>query len=252
MKLKKSMSVMLAIVLMSSSLIGCSNTTSDGEQSSVKENTRKANNELIAAVTYEPEAGFDATESSHGDMTRVFFSTLFQRNKELGMLRSKQSKCVKGSKQYNKYSKAMYSLKYKTDNRILDTVHKITKLYLEFCLENKISLIYYGDCDSATRNTKGKVGNSGQKLSQWNYGLIMKQIINKLSRYEIQTIKVPEYYTSQACPNCGLLNKPVNRNYICECGYTQHRDILGAINILNMNHGTDLTHYIKKKYLRIE
>ena len=174
------------------------------------------------------------------------------RNKELGMLRSKQSKCVKGSKQYNKYSKAMYNLKYKTDNRILDTVHKITKLYLEFCLENKISLIYYGDCDSATRNTKGKVGNSGQKLSQWNYGEIMKQLTNKLSRYDIQMIKVKEYYTSQVCPACGLLNKPKGRNYICECGYTQHRDILGSINILNMNHGTDLTHYIKKKYLRIE
>ena len=85
MKLKKSMSVMLAVALMSSSLIGCSNTSSTGGESTVKENTRKANNELIAAVTYEPDAGFDATESSHGDMTRVFFSTLFQRNKELGM-----------------------------------------------------------------------------------------------------------------------------------------------------------------------
>ena len=76
---------MLAVALMSSSLIGCSNTSSTGGESTVKENTRKANNELIAAVTYEPDAGFDATESSHGDMTRVFFSTLFQRNKELGM-----------------------------------------------------------------------------------------------------------------------------------------------------------------------
>ena len=85
MKLKKSMSVMLAVALMSSSLIGCSNTSSTGGESTVKENTRKANNELIAAVTYEPDAGFDATESSHGDMTRVFFSTLFQRNKGLGM-----------------------------------------------------------------------------------------------------------------------------------------------------------------------
>ena len=85
MKLKKSMSTMLAIALMSSSLIGCSNTSSDVGGSRGEENSRKVNTELIAAVTYEPETGFDATESSHGDMTRVFFSTLFQRNKELGM-----------------------------------------------------------------------------------------------------------------------------------------------------------------------
>ena len=83
MKLKKNMSVMLAIALISSALIGCSNTSSDEGESA--QNTRKANNELIVSVTYEPETGFDATESSHGDMTRVFFSTLFQRNKDLGM-----------------------------------------------------------------------------------------------------------------------------------------------------------------------
>lgn len=174
------------------------------------------------------------------------------RNKEWGKLKSKQGRCVKGSKQYKKYSKTMYSLEYKTNNLVLDAVHKITKLYLDYCLTNKISLIYYGDVDSATRNTHGRVGNNGQKLSQWNHGEIMEQLINKLSRYNIQTIKVPEYYTSQACPSCGLLNKPKGRNYICECGYTQHRDILGAINILNFNHGTELTHYTKKTYLRIE
>jgi putative transposase len=163
------------------------------------------------------------------------------------------SNCTKGSKQYKKYSTALYNLSYKTDNRIKDVVHKITKLYLDFCLKNKISLIYYGDCDSATRNTKGRVkSHNAQKLNEWNYGETMKQLTNKLNRYNIQTIKVPEYYTSQACPSCGLLNKPKGRNYICECGYTQHRDILGAINILNFNHGTDLKYYNSKTYLRIE
>lgn len=84
MKLKKHMSVMMTIALTAGVLLGCSN-TGGNEQNTGKENSRKANNELIAAVTYEPETGFDATESGHGDMTRVFFSTLFQRNKELGI-----------------------------------------------------------------------------------------------------------------------------------------------------------------------
>ncbi|MBE6054874.1 MAG: ABC transporter substrate-binding protein [Clostridium sartagoforme] len=85
MKLKKSLSFMMAITLISGVLAGCSSTAKDAVQASNKENSRKANNELIAAVTYEPETGFDATESGHGDMTRVFFSTLFQRNKNLGI-----------------------------------------------------------------------------------------------------------------------------------------------------------------------
>lgn len=85
MKLKKNISIMLVIGLMSSTLIGCSNTSSGSGESLDKENARKANNELIAAVTSEPETGFDATDTGHGDMTSVFFSTLFKRNKNLGM-----------------------------------------------------------------------------------------------------------------------------------------------------------------------
>ena len=87
-KLKKSISLMLAISLTAAVLVGCSNTDSEGEESSsgsqVK-NERKANNELVVAVASEPEAGFDATTGGHGSMTRVFFSSLFKRDKELGM-----------------------------------------------------------------------------------------------------------------------------------------------------------------------
>ncbi|MGL5328620.1 MAG: ABC transporter substrate-binding protein [Peptostreptococcaceae bacterium] len=87
-KLKKAITLTLIVGLTAATLVGCSSSDSKGDESVGKEqvtNERKANNELIAAVTYEPEEGFDATESGHGDMTRVFFSTLFQRDKELGM-----------------------------------------------------------------------------------------------------------------------------------------------------------------------
>ena len=87
-KLKKSISLMLAISLTAAVLVGCSNTDSKGEESSsgsqVK-NERKANNEIVVAVVSEPESGFDATTGGHGSMTRVFFSSLFKRDKELGM-----------------------------------------------------------------------------------------------------------------------------------------------------------------------
>lgn len=174
------------------------------------------------------------------------------RDKELGKLRSKRSKCTKGSNQYKKYSRAIYNLKYETDKKILDAVHKITKLYLDYCLNNQIGTVYYGDVDSATRSTKGRVkAHNGQKLSEWSHGLITLQLENKLNRYGIQMVKVKEYYTSQKCPLCGNLNKPTSRNYSCTCGYTQHRDIVGAINILNDNAGTSVERYESKMYLRI-
>lgn len=87
MKLKKSIGVLLAIMLTATSLTGCSTTKTEGSEDSSAgvTNTRKANNELVAAVVNEPESGFDATVGGHGSMTRVFFSTLFKRDKELGI-----------------------------------------------------------------------------------------------------------------------------------------------------------------------
>lgn len=176
------------------------------------------------------------------------------RNKHLARLNSKLSKCTKGSKQYKKYTKAIQKLKYKTDNKLRDTVHKVTKLYLDYCLQNNISTVYYGDLDNCTRNTKQQNrGNSfvRQKLSQWNYGQIIQQLENKLSRYGIKLVKVKEYYTSKKCPVCKELNKPNGRNYECKCGYVMHRDINGAINILNDNSQYKIDRYSNLKYLRI-
>ena len=176
------------------------------------------------------------------------------QNKEQAKLRSKRDKLTKGSRQYRKYSRAIYKLKIKSDRQILDCVHKISKLYLDYCLENGISKVYYGDLDSCTRNSSERVNKIvGQKLNDWCYGLLTLQLENKLSRYGIEMIKVSEAYSSQTCPHCGHRHKPTNRNYECQCGYTQHRDIVGAMNILNFNEkDIHIERYSNLKYLRID
>ncbi|WP_122639377.1 ABC transporter substrate-binding protein [Romboutsia sp. Marseille-P6047] len=86
-KLRKSISLMLVLSLTTISLVGCSNTDSKNNDSSKASavSERKSNNELVVAVASELEAGFDATTGGHGSMTKVFFSTLFKRDKELGI-----------------------------------------------------------------------------------------------------------------------------------------------------------------------
>lgn len=79
MKLKKNIAKLLSMVLLVGALSGCSNTSST---SGVEQ--RKENNELVVAVGAEPEAGFDAITGGHGSITKVFFSTLLKRDKELG------------------------------------------------------------------------------------------------------------------------------------------------------------------------
>lgn len=175
------------------------------------------------------------------------------RNKELSKLFHRLSKTTKGSNQYWKYRKAIANLKEKTDNKIRDCVHKISHMYLNYCLENNISTIYYGDLDSVSRNSKGKIKKyTAQKVSQWNRGDLLRELTNKLGRYGIKLIKIDEAYTSQTCPSCGRRHKPTSRNYDCSCGYHQHRDIVGAMNILNFNkENVQIKYYKSKKYLRI-
>ena len=176
------------------------------------------------------------------------------QEKEQAKLRSKRDKLTKGSRQYKKYSRVIYKLKIKSDRQIMDCIHKISKLYLDYCIENGISKVYYGDLDSCTRNTKDKIGKFvGQKLNDWCYGLLTLQLENKLSRYGIEMIKISEAYSSQTCPYCGNKYKPTDRNYKCKCcGYEQHRDLVGAMNILNFNEeDVHIERYSNLKYLRI-
>jgi putative transposase len=174
------------------------------------------------------------------------------KDKRQGELISLRSKCVKNSRQYKKYSKTILKIKYEFDRKINDAIHKQTKLFLDYCIKNNISGIIYGDLDSVTRNSNGRLSNTmNHKLNMWRFGQIILQLENKLSRYGIKLIKVKEYYTSQKCPSCGEIKKQFNRNYSCDCGYMQHRDIVGAINILNDNTNFHIEKYDNKVYLQI-
>lgn len=86
MKLKKNIAKLLSMVLLVGTLAGCSNSSNSGSDSSSKSGVeqRKENKELVVAVGEEPEAGFDAITGGHGSITKLFFSTLMKRDKELG------------------------------------------------------------------------------------------------------------------------------------------------------------------------
>lgn len=174
------------------------------------------------------------------------------RDKEVAKVKSLMSRCQKGSRRYRKLSKAIYDLHHKADNQINDAVHKTTKLFLDYCIEHNVTTVYYGDLDSATRGTVGQISSHvGQKLNEWCHGRVVQQLENKLSRYGIELVKVSEAYSSQTCPACGERHKTRTRNYSCGCGYKQHRDIVGAINLLNTNSHTSLTRFSSKMYLRL-
>ena len=68
---------------------------------------------------------------------------------------------------------------------------------------------------------------------------------------------LPIQLSSIISPSCVYVlikysSKPTGRNYECQCGYKQHRDVVGAMNILNFNEkDVQLEKYNNLKYLRI-
>ena len=75
---------------------------------------------------------------------------------------------------------------------------------------------------------------SGVNRSMRNLGFyqFLTFLKHKCVERNVKLYIVNESYTSQACCNCGCLNKPEDRDYTCrECKMEIHRDVNGAVNI---------------------
>lgn len=160
------------------------------------------------------------------------------QDKSLGKLNHMLSRCKKNSKRYKRLKHAKRKMLIKTNNQIKDCNHKITNKLVKFVKQNDISKVVIGNIRGIEKNTrKNKKKNSSNKqngrLSKWNYGEHIRQIKYKLNSMGVDVELIDESYTNQTCPYCGKRNKCNTRNYRCTCGYTCHRDIHGARNILN-------------------
>ena len=182
------------------------------------------------------------------------------RNKKVKELQKKLAKCQKGSRQWKKYRRALNYILAKSDAQLTDALHKTTRQFVNWCVENKVKQVIVGDVEGVQRNTSKKKKNRrkrsrnhNQKMSQWQFGKIHSYLNYKLGFEGISLEKVNEAYTSQTCPVCGKRRKVSSRNYVCKCGYTEHRDIHGAKNILSKAIYGEFRDIgpVQRKYLRI-
>ena len=67
-----------------------------------------------------------------------------------------------------------------------------------------------------------------------------RQLGYKLNWKGGELVMVPPHYTSQTCPMCGHVsseNRKSQAQFVCvECGYREHADLVGAINVLRAGH----------------
>lgn len=156
------------------------------------------------------------------------------RNKKTKELQRKMAKCKKGSRQWKKYNRAKQFILSKSDRQLKDAIHKTTKYFVDWCVDYQVTDVVIGNPEGVQKNTKGKKRKkTNQKLSNWSFGRVNEKLKYKLEAKGISFQKREESYTSQTCPVCGRRKKVSSRNYNCQCGYKEHRDIHGAKNILS-------------------
>jgi len=152
---------------------------------------------------------------------------LRKSEKQLKKLQRIVSKRKKGSNRRRKAVRLLSKKHEQIANQRKDTNHKVSRI-----LVDKYDLIVFEDL-----NIKGLVKNKHLAKSIHEVG--WNQLINfttyKAENAGKEVALVNPHNTSQLCSNCGEIVKKTlaEREHICRCGYTAHRDINASINILN-------------------
>ncbi|MDQ2087836.1 transposase [Herbivorax sp. ANBcel31] len=103
---------------------------------------------------------------------------------------------------------------------------------MNFAIQNNVSEIRMEKLANI-RNMARTSRKNEKNLRTWSFYRLAQYIEYKALLEGIRVEYVNPAHTSQICPSCGKLNKAKDRTYKCACGYKNHRDLVGARNIIN-------------------
>src|SRR5712692_5291128 len=198
-----------------------------------------------AQPTGEKVAGIDLGEihlavSHDGEHTHIVNGRLLRskrlyRNKLMEHLNKKIDRKKKGSRRRKKLIHSKQKQLRKLKQQIKDIEHKQTTHLVSTLHREGVQTVVIGDVRNIRQDLD--VGSTtNQKLHQWSYGTARHMLTYKAERLGMAVALQEESYTSKTCPVCGhkRKSKPVGRVFHCtnkQCGFTWHRDGVGACNI---------------------
>ncbi len=152
-------------------------------------------------------------------------ATVQWRNKRVASLVQAQSSTKKGSLRHKRLQRRKYHVLGKADRRIKDALHKATrKVANAFPEAHAVVGKPFNEAAQRLRRTQA------QQVSQ----ACTRKTIRMLGYKLASARDVVEAYSSQTCPGCGCRQK-CRRTYECkECGWKAPRDVVGALNILEI------------------
>lgn len=177
----------------------------------------------------------------------TFFEPLnsFRRHeKALRKAQQALSRKVKFSNNWRKAKARVQRIHARIANVRRDYLHKvsnaISKNHAMVCIEDlrvrNMSKSAAGTLDNPGKNVRAKSGLNKSILDQ-GWFEFRRQLDYKLAWSGGLLITVPPQNTSRTCPRCGHVsadNRRTQARFQCvECGFEEHADVVGAINILS-------------------
>ncbi|WP_059105042.1 RNA-guided endonuclease InsQ/TnpB family protein [Shouchella shacheensis] len=160
------------------------------------------------------------------DEDEVLFAGNGKQNK---YIRRRYGSCRKKLGRVKKQN-AIDKMNNKEQRYMKDQDHKISRSIVAFAVSKNVGVIKLEQLINIRKQTS-KSRKNNRSLSNWSFYRLAMYIEYKANLLGIKVEYVDPSYTSQSCPNCTIKNKAKDRQYKCECGYSGHRDLVGAKNI---------------------
>jgi putative transposase len=154
------------------------------------------------------------------------------------------SRKVKFSNNWKKAKAKVQKIHTGIANARKDFLHKTTTT-----ISQNHALVCIEDLQvrNLSRSSKGNSELHGNKVAQkcglnrsildQGWGEFRRQLGYKVAWNGGMLLAVPPHHTSQTCPCCGHVskdNRQTQAKFLCvDCGYENHADVVGAINILS-------------------
>ena len=165
----------------------------------------------------------------------------------LARYQRRMSRKVKFSNNWKKAKARVQKMCTSIANARRDFLHKTTTTISQnhalVCLEDlqvrNMSKSAKGNSERPGKKVKQKSGLNRAILDQ-GWGEFRRQLAYKMAWSGGMLMTVPPHNTSRTCPCCGHVskdNRQTQAKFLCVgCGYENHADVVGAINVLERGH----------------
>jgi putative transposase len=156
---------------------------------------------------------------------------------------------TKNSRKWKQLNQSRHRQSERNRRRVKNLRHRGVRAVVEFLKKNKVGKVFVGDPDGVRRKDCGR--NHNQRMSLWEYGTDIRYLKETTFSEGIEMLTGSERGTSSTCPVCGARRRQKGRQWAClKCGFTGHRDLVGATNMHLLAFGVPVVCPQRATYLR--